>query len=247
MPEVELPDDELDIETRAARDVAARAIVLATVLRRISLDGPGNSGDTAEEAFDLREWLRDQQLLADLVPRELALLERPVDSLPESEVGSCTWQAAALAVLAWALHIIDLPPVDSGHDVPAALAAIPTPWDATSGFIAAARLRPDDEIIAERERAEIWLWRATAEALRRDAPGVVDELAATIAEVVAEAAAAGLIQDTADGDFALGGLPVHDVTPEALDALQMIAAERLRALNWICGFGNSWDDVPLDV
>ena len=23
--------------------------------------------------------------------------------------------------------------------------------------------------------------------------------------------------------------------------------QRLRALNWLCGFGSSWDDVPLDI
>jgi hypothetical protein len=29
--------------------------------------------------------------------------------------------------------------------------------------------------------------------------------------------------------------------------LVAITGQRLHALNWLCGFGSSWDDVPLDI
>ena len=39
-------------------------------------------------------------------------------------------------------------------------------------------------------------------------------------------------------------LPLPD---DAREPLAILATERLRALNWLCGFGSDWDHVPLDI
>jgi hypothetical protein len=244
----DLSDDEIDIEIRPARNVAARAIVLATVLRRVALESTASAADATAEGFDLREWLRGQDLLHDVSPLEQALLERPVGSISESEIATWSWQGMALAAIAWALRIIDLGPPDTEPDVRLALATIPSPWDTTAEWLRDARLRTDGAIAAERERVEIWHWRATAEDVRRAArAGEQDEVTSAIAQVVAETVAAGVIPDVCGDDFTLWGEFVHDLSADALDELQMATGEQLRALNWLCGFGRSWDEVPLDV
>ena len=67
-----------------------------------------------------------------------------------------------------------------------------------------------------------------------------------IQEVAAEAAAAGLL-GAPGGDFVIGGRDLSSFNDDDLSKLAATTEERLRALNWLCGFGASWDDVPLDV
>ena len=40
---------------------------------------------------------------------------------------------------------------------------------------------------------------------------------------------------------------IQGYMPEQLGEAQTIAAERHHALNWVCGLGHQWDDVPLDT
>ncbi len=72
-------------------------------------------------------------------------------------------------------------------------------------------------------------------------------LRTVIREVAGEAARAGLIVDVAGGDFTADGRPYRDLDEEALGMAAAIAAERHHALNWLCGFGTDWDNVPTDV
>ena len=38
-----------------------------------------------------------------------------------------------------------------------------------------------------------------------------------------------------------------DLSAINLDELIAVTGQRLRALNWLCGLGDSWDEVPFDV
>ena len=98
------------------------------------------------------------------------------------------------------------------------------------------RLRSEQELADERERMELWYWRGDTE--------IPDE---DLAEVVAQVAAAGLIP-IVDGDFALSdGTSYVTLSEEDQDELNWVAEQRLRALNWVCGFGDSWETAPLDI
>jgi hypothetical protein len=72
-------------------------------------------------------------------------------------------------------------------------------------------------------------------------------LSTAIRDVAHDARNAGSISGLARDDFPVRGLPYRDLDPETLPDLAAIAAERLRALNWLCGFGPTWDEVPLDL
>jgi hypothetical protein len=107
---------------------------------------------------------------------------------------------------------------------------------------------PESDVVQEREIVEIWHWRATTELLRREASlaGRRDYEVA-IAEVAAEARAAGFVPALRDGDFAVGGRSIKEFSDSEVDELVAVSGQRLRALNWLCGFGTTWDNVPLDV
>jgi hypothetical protein len=243
-------EDEIEITLRQPAEVAARAIVLASLLRRLALeDVSASDADHARnEAFDLREWLREQGLTAALTPEETVPFDLQVGQLAASARTETSWQAEGLAVLIWALGAGPTPIPGTTAELDRALTNVPAPWDAVRPWIELARLLPESEIAREREVAELWHWRANVEALRRQA-STADrrDFEDAIRDVAAEAARAGLLHSTLDGDFALDRSPVRSVSAARLDELLVIATERLRAFNWLAGFGPSWDAVPLEV
>lgn len=257
-------DLELDIDVRPAAMVADRLVALAAVARRAFLesglpddeewdedeDDPDDRPDDAEtERYDLAAWLRDEGIEAALTDDERAIVETPIGGLDADAAARATWAGEALVALAWGAGLLpDLPPFDRPADARAALAALPEPWEKTAPLRSAIRLRSDEDAAGGRELAELWYWRAGVEGVRRSAPPAeVRELRAVIREAAEEAVAAGLLSRLAAGDFPAQGGPVATLSESALDDLATIAAARLRALNWLCGFGDGWDDVPLEI
>lgn len=243
-------DDELDIELRPPAEVAARCIILACVIRRLSIESlaaSGNDDALAGEAFDLSAWLRTENLWTGVEPAEAAFLTRPLGEVTDDEMATIAWQAEGLASLGWVLGLTEPSPVGDLSIVESVLTRLPAPWDSAAPWIAAAALRPEPAIVRERDRAELIEWRLGVESPRRLATGQdrADHDQA-IAEVVSEATSAQLAE-TSHGDLLITGTPVSSLDDEAIERLAALAEERLRALNWVCGFGDSWARVPLDV
>src|SRR6476646_2073503 len=57
----------------------------------------------------------------------------------------------------------------------------------------------------------------------------------------------GVLPAPIRGDFRAYGQVYRQLTPEQHAEAHSIALERHHALNWLCGEGSSWDDVPLDT
>jgi hypothetical protein len=240
------PDDEIEIELRPAREVAARAVVLAAVCRRAFLEERPESGDEESpeaERFDLSAWLATEGLDGWATTWERGVLAARVGALEAETAAEASWQTEGLVALGWALGLLpDLPGYDGATDPAPVLAAVPAPWDDPGRFLREARLRDEDAIARERERAEVWDWRTgVTEALGgTDDTGRADA-AAAVAEVAAEAHAAGLAPPPVGGDFAVRGRPFEDLTADDRDIVGSVAAQRLRALDWLCGL-REWDD-----
>jgi hypothetical protein len=244
-----IDDDEIDITLRPPADVGARIIILATLLRRLSLKeiAPSDPDEAASEAFDLREWLRDQGLTQPLTSREAEILALPPEQIPPADMTELSWQGEALAALSWAAQLAPLPPYDAAADLHNLLPGIPAPWEATAPWIADLALVPESAIATERERAEIWHWRATVEASRRVAPPTEGQAYEdAIREVTDEISQTGLLSVAAN-DEVRHWRDVQRLADRNVDDLIAITAERMRALNWLCGFGDNWDTVPLDI
>jgi hypothetical protein len=56
-----------------------------------------------------------------------------------------------------------------------------------------------------------------------------------------------LLLESDCADFVIGDRSIASFDDLDLERFSSLAEERLRALNWLCGFGTSWDEVPLDI
>jgi hypothetical protein len=125
---------------------------------------------------------------------------------------------------------------------------LPGPWESTSAWRLKQTLRPESEIARMRELHEVWNWRLEVELERRSSKGQdLVELDDLIRTVTHDAIAADLLAPGNLGGFTLDGVAVTAMPPDKIAEQQLLTQQRLIALNWICGFGDDWDNVPIDV
>lgn len=187
-----------------------------------------SQGEVVERCRALRAEL---QAALERVPREGA----------DPEVVDAVWRGEALGTLLWALQLAELPAYDTPFD----------PGLVVGATVEEARLREEDEIELECESARLWHWRARTTELQ--ATGVVElpERFASFDQLIAATAMRGYEQGVlpppARGDFRAYGKVYRHLAPEQHAEAHSIAVERHHALNWLCGRGSRWDDVPLDT
>lgn len=239
-----IDDDSIDIHIRPARELLGRATLLAALGRR-GLIEQGNDADpmSAEtDQFDLQAWAR-VELSPWMSPEDLHVLRAPIGSLIEEEAGYCADALVSASTLGWCIGAFrdDLPLLSDGAPERQVLAWAPAPWTQLRSRARLVRVRSDDELARERERWELVVWRMS---LFTEPDNAQDDQAA-LRDVVTE------LQDTplvgyADGDFAMAdGMPFRQLSDAQREQIDAEAILRLAALNWVCGFGSSWDDVPL--
>jgi hypothetical protein len=232
-------DDSIDIRPWPVMELIGRAVVLASVARRgtLEVDSERDIFDLETDRFDLVTWTRTelQNWVSD---RELELLSRPVGELNDDDLAECDDALISASTIAWTLRAVPsaiLPMPQDGVAEGQVLEWAPEPWAKVRALQSAARLRSDDELARERERWELWYWRATDVADGTDA----------LADVVAELGESDLIP-IVDGDFATdAGIPFSSLGQDDQDDVAWLSELRLRALNWACGFGDSWETAPL--
>jgi hypothetical protein len=170
-------------------------------------------------------------------------LRAALATLPSDDprVVDAVWRGEALGTLLWALQLLELPAYDQ-------------PFDA--GEVAAvelddADLRGGDELELERDSARLWHWRARTTGLQAAGALELPERYATFDQLIAATAMRGYEQGVLPapmrGDFRAYGKVYRHLSPEQHAEAHSIAVERHHALNWLCGAGETWDDVPLDT
>jgi hypothetical protein len=190
-----------------------------------------------------RRKLRSQ---GEVVERSRALgeeLRTALAKLPDDDpaVVDAVWRGEALGTLLWALQLMELPAYDQPFDA-AQVAAVD---------LADADLRDAEEIELERDSARLWHWRARTTGLQ--AAGVLElpDRYATFDQLIAATAMRGYEQGVLPapmrGDFRAYGKVYRHLAPEQHAEAHSIAVERHHALNWLCGAGETWEDVPLDT
>jgi hypothetical protein len=173
------------------------------------------------------------------------LVRRALARLPEGAVDAAVldaaWQAEGLGTLLWTLGRIELPPYDLTFDHDQLFAT------ALDG----ATLRPAVEIEHERQTARLWLWRARTSSLQASGGVELPERWQSFDQLIAATAMRaheqGLLPLPLRGDFPAFGTVYRELSPAQRAEAESIAWERHRALNWLCGLGRSWDDVPADT
>lgn len=242
-------DDSVEIELRDPAETAKRALILAALTYRgfLELDEERAGRDAAtEDRFDLLAWIHDEHLIAHVEPLEMQTLQAPLGTLPEAEAQAATWSTEALTPLCWALGLIpEQAPPHEAAEATVLLDPLPVPGSPTAPFIRRSTLRDEAAIARAREIAELWYWRATMQELVTTASeSELGEFLTVIAETAAEGAAAELLPPPIGDDFPVGDASYHLAGDH--ETIAAIAERRLQALNWLCGFGPTWETVPLD-
>lgn len=243
----ELAEDELEINLRPAPEIARRVLILAALAEHLSFaDGAASDSDErAASTFDLREWLRDEGIWPDLTQDEVLLLADGARSGEEPDQFSVQETIESLAALAWTLHLVPDLAADIPVDVESLVPALPHPWDSTGAWMRDLNLRSLDDIATQREAAELWTWRLLTEDDLREAFEVEqEELRAVIREAEREGRASGILPR---GGFRVQGRDISTLNLTERNTLLATSLARLRALNWVCGYGDRWDSVPLDI
>lgn len=168
----------------------------------------------------------------------VALAKLPTD---EPAVVDAIWRGEALGTLLWALQLLELPAYDQPFDA-AEVAAVE---------LGEADLRDGEEIELERDSARLWHWRARTTSLQAAGALELPERYATFDQLIAATAMRGYEQGVLPapmrGDFRAYGKVYRHLSAEQHAEAHSIAVERHHALNWLCGDGETWDDVPLDT
>lgn len=243
----ELAEDELEINLRPAPEIARRLLILAALSEHLSFaDGDLPSPDErAFSTFDIREWLRNEEIWPDLTQDEILLLADGTRPGEEPDQFSVQETLEALGALAWSLHLVEGLQADHPAGVDTLIPSLPHPWDPTGPWMKGLEVRSLDEIAVMREAAELWTWRFLAEDDLREAFVTEQEaLREVIREAEREGRAAGILPR---GGFRVQGRDISTLNITERNTLLATSLARLQALNWVCGYGDRWDNVPLDI
>jgi hypothetical protein len=236
---VRTDDDSIDIQPWPVIELIGRGVALATVARRgmLEVDDERDNFDLETDRFDLVTWSRTE-LQNWITDDELRILNTSIGDLTDEDLATCDNALVSATAVAWSLNAVTtsrLPLPEEESVDQETLAWAPQPWDKVRSLQSRARIRSDEELAAERERWELWYWRATEAS---DDPE-------TLRDVVEELRETGLIP-VVDDDLANDeGTPFSQLDHDEQDDVAWIAEYRLRALNWVCGFGESWESAPL--
>lgn len=240
-------NDFLSIDPWPVSEMAGHLVAQVTLGRRalIETDTEGDAFERETDRFELEAWAR-LELTAWLTPPELDSIGIPVGSLSDEQLANCERGLIIASTIAWAVNVVqhELPALANGEAEMPTLEWAPTPWTPVRQVNKRLRVRPDDVLAHERERWEVLVWRTTL----FDDPKFEEDDRAAWREALTEIDAAGLWPTSSkdilvvDAGVDLGALP-----QEQLASLRYDAELRLRALNWVCGYGERPTTAPLDL
>jgi hypothetical protein len=187
-------------------------------------------------------------------PKEQAFLHSFGSKMDECAHVAAGWRMECVAMLAWALRLIEeWPPIDTqiGVDL---LERIPS--RKISLFATYPSLRDDQEIRQKRDLIEFWHWRVrTRQLIELGSPFEPDEQMRQagmnsyddIVRIASKKAYAnGALPEILEEDFVFMGKPFRSLPAKEYQIATSIIMERHHALNWLCGLapGNRWDETP---
>lgn len=182
----------------------------------------------------------------------------PFHLLEDQALSAATWRIESLAVLLWALKLVDNIP---NYDALAATSVSSVlKIDKFQESRSTAVLQSVSELESARELAELWHWRCRTRQLIEKGEKFPEELAAKsqfksfddiVRFTVKGAKETGTAEKlcVVDEDFGVRGKAVRDLSAKEFADVSSLAYERHFALNWLCGRApeNNWDDTPTDT
>ena len=234
---------------------AERLICLMVVGARCYFEGditqPSGSDIDPDKSVSLLEaWLRQENLWGKLSTKESIMMSKPPGNWTGRERISLGWRSESAGIIAWGLGLLEMRPYDTQFRPGHIMDVVPERGQPTGTWITAARFRAIQEIQEERDRAELWLWRARVEQNRKTNPGFEPVPGKTYGQLIAESACNGQMDGwfrMIENDYPAKGKPYARLTESEYQIMHSIAWERLYGLNWICDEEKDWDKVQTDT
>jgi len=225
-----ITEDEGDheIPPPSAERVAHRALILAAVACRGSIDGNPASSTLAQSVQD---WVFTSGLSEELSGWERRLLETPFGNLVAGDRINASWLSEALTILAWSLNKVELPSFEEQCDPSATAGRLGflNPLNATC--LNRPVLRPLD-VLRDYNRFVYNLhWRIRDFSLFQR-PYDFESLARKAWGEPIQRYGLTLVEN----DIAVGGVPIFRAEKSALANVTSITQERHRASNWLIGY-----------
>lgn len=238
-----------DFPTQSVRTVAYRALCLGTLLKRHALEVGLRSVDDLPENIregwkrehegihlHLKKWLVDEKIAPYFSAEEQLLLDAELGEWQQLDRAKIYWRCESLGMVLWAMEVIEVPYYDTQFNAEALLEPLDL-MSPTIDYIWQASLREAHVIYEARDLARNWYHRAQFTQQ--------DNKTERIQELAHAMYSAGNLPDVIDDDFPVLGKAYHQLTDREYQTISSIAKERYYALQWLCGEGDDWDDVPI--
>jgi hypothetical protein len=208
----------------------------------------------AELVGNVKRWLSDEGLTQHQSDEEKRLFSISVGQWEHQDIINVSWRTQSLAVLLWALSVIDaIPPYDEEIDDKPILKKIEL-FKPSADFFVKIKLRNKEQLEKARSVAELWHWRArTTQLLNLNSLSYESDTGAglTFKQVIKIASEkgseAGDLPKPMDGDFPAFGKAYKYLDEHEYSLATSISMERHFALNWLCGYSADWDETPTDT
>jgi uncharacterized protein DUF4272 len=252
----------------SAGEVMARVIILKYLFVKALATPSLEFLDECKHKWTTDEWIKfledEQSQHAQMVDRlhqnglwkfmeqnECDFMGASSTRVKQQEIVDASWSIESIVCLLWALgHVSELLPYDQQAD-PELTNKLP---------LGAAQVLMDNSVLLPRmlvdkqlDLAELWHWRARTRQLLESGYKFTFPANMTIEKVIraasAKAADDGLIPSPIADDFPAFGKAYRDLAHAEYMQATSIAAERHRALNWLCGFApeNRWAETPTNT
>jgi hypothetical protein len=221
--------------------LVARGFVACAVAMRVDLEAHRDATEAAQLVSVAQDWLSAQGYAGELESDEAALLDAAPGTLAPASRGRFAAQPEAAAVIGWALQRCDLPAFDSDADGAGIAAELGWLSQAGADLATQGRLRPREQVMALLDALGAVHWRLL-EHTRHDAAVVsMQHFSATEHAWPPAVTPCALL----DGDLAIGGRALRELTPAALFATLRRVQERHRAALWALGQQRGYWQVAL--
>ena len=227
-----------------AERVARRAMVLAAVTARALLEQEDPTEPSIEERRDmLLDWINQLGIGDELEPDEWKVLQRRCGTLDQQSLIDATWRFEGLAVLAWALNLIDLPPHDELIVPDEVLPAVGfLDLEESRQILNQPQLREPAELETMNSRLLGIHWRLRDFSIRPEPCDFVEFSKNSWFGGFDVRGVRTMGSDLAIGEHAIAEAPDDDVQRTASAAM-----ERHLASNWLLGFAEVYSETPTDT
>jgi hypothetical protein len=171
-------------------------------------------------------------------PAEIRLLQAPWGSLPRRERVALSWAVEGVAVMAWALGKAPLPPFDTRCEGAPVGSALGLFQHETPEIFSAATLRDPIEIETRALTYAVLSWRLAQFVENRQRIDFATRLKDSQGR---PATVEGFT--LIDGDLAVNGAPLVEISDERLSEICCIVRERHKAFRWLLGHEKNYAAV----